>query len=526
MGFTRKILKCSQPENEKIIEHDWLSNLPSDILYHILSFLSVTEAMKTSLLSRKWRYIPDSAPYLNFDFRDFWNQEHCLALSYDECMIKFWSFVKWAFIIRDYSPIFRLRLHCDYFNAYQLQSLFCLCVVRNVQEVDIFSGYGVLRCPVYSFLHAHVDAFIQNVNSLVKFENSMGFWNLKTLNLVGVHFPDADIAKEVLSDCGVLENLFLERCCFLMIKFLKISAKRLRNLNFVNDGPYWWGHMCMFQGELELRTPNLVSFYYSGPVIRLCQYSDMFFLKNASIKLRNQNNPGGLSVDLGAMVSGIRHVEELSVSPNFVLYFSPEFSRYGRKFSPFDSLRCLKIDMRGIVDHVEGLIKLLQHSPNLEALCIQFIQPSRISHWKSREVDVPCLSHNLKEIEIAVCRDPVNFLELIKFFLQNGKSLEKINITQKEQRLNPEKFYALHEVQLASEAVSVSISSASPSGRKELIKLVYGKCGLSVVTKTGKSNIRIRRSIRIAAKKSARLVERKMRCASMNVGIQTSRKTS
>ncbi|XP_042066106.1 putative F-box/FBD/LRR-repeat protein At4g03220 isoform X2 [Salvia splendens] len=411
-----------------------------------------------------------------------------------------------------------------------LQSLFCLCFVRNVQEVNIFSGYGVRRCPIYSYPYAHVDAFIHNVNSLVKYKYPLGFWNLKTLNLVGVHFPDADIAKKVLSDCGVLENLSLERCCFRMIKFLKISAKRLRNLNFVNDGPYWWGHMCMFQGELELHTPNLVSFYYSGPVIRLCQYSDMFFLKNASIKLRNQNNPGGLSVDLGTMISGICHVEELSVSPNFVLYISPEFGGYGRKFSPFDSLRCLKIDMKGIVDHVEGLIKLLQHSPNLEALCIQFIQlgrveqgdafspnglkwkrkSSRISHWMTREVDVPCLSHNLKEIEIVgCCRDPVNFSELIKFFLQNGKSVEKINITQMEERLNLERFYGLHEVQLAAEAVSVSISSASACGRKELIKLVYGKWGLSVVTETGISKIRLRKSIRIAAKKSGRLVRGK-----------------
>lgn len=127
---------------------------------------------------------------------------------------------------------------------------------------------------------------------------------------------------------------------------------------------------------------------------------------------------------------------------------------------------------------------------------VQMLQSSRISHWMSREVDVPCLSRNLKEIEIVACRDPVNFSELIKFFLQNGKSLEKINITQKEQRLNLERFYALHEVQLASEAVSVSISSASASGRKELIKLVYGKSGLSVVTESGISKIRLRRSIR------------------------------
>lgn len=124
------------------------------------------------------------------------------------------------------------------------------------------------------------------------------------------------------------------------------------------------------------------------------------------------------------------------------------------------------------------------------------LQSWRTSCWKSREVDVPCLSHKLKEIEIVVCGDTVNVLELIKFFLQNGKSFERIKFTQKQQKVDPESFYALREVRLVSEAVSVSIASTSAAGRKELIQLIYGKCGLRVQTKTGKSRIRMRRSIR------------------------------
>ncbi|KAL6579326.1 hypothetical protein OROMI_009542 [Orobanche minor] len=77
----------------------------------------------------------------------------------------------------------------------------------------------------------------------------------------------------------------------------------------------------MFEGELGLHTPNLVSLFYIGTV-----------------------------------------------------NFSPAFRRSGRNITPFDHLRCLKLDLECKADHMEGLIKLLQLSPNLEALRIQLVQ--------------------------------------------------------------------------------------------------------------------------------------------------------
>ncbi|XP_042030556.1 putative F-box/LRR-repeat protein At3g59170 isoform X1 [Salvia splendens] len=474
MEISTKNIKWTQTENERIIEqesHDRLSSLPSEILDHILSFLSMNEVVKTGVLSRKWRYFWHSTPCLNFDFRDFWNQERCLNLSYNECVIKFWVFVKCAMVIR--SPICRLRLHCEACDTIQLDSLLYLCAMKEVQELDIFTGYGILQCPIHCGVPTHVDAFIQGVNSLVELQPLASFSYLKTLNLVGVQFDDSDIAGNVFSDCGVLETLSLEYCCFVTRNHLKICANKLRTFNFVNNGPYWWDYTCMFDGELELRTPNLVSFWYIGPVLHLSQSSDMLFLKNASIELRYQNTPG----DLGAMVLGIRHVQELSASPNFVLYYSPAFKKYAGDFSTLDSLRCLKVNMEFTEDHMEGLIKLLQLSRNLEALCIRFTEhPWKIS-WESRKIDFPMISHKLKEIEIFTGGDLKNLIELIRFFLENGKSLEKINITQKEEMLDPKEFYTLHNVQVACLSVSISIGLASASGTIKMFDFSFWKCG-------------------------------------------------
>ncbi|XP_042029153.1 F-box/LRR-repeat protein At4g14103-like [Salvia splendens] len=474
MGISTKNIKWIQTENEKNIEqesHDRLSSLPSEILDHILSFLSMNEVVKTSLLSRKWRYFWDSTPCLSFDFRDFWNQERCLNLSYGECVIKFWVFVKCAIVIR--SPICRLRLHCEVCDTIQLDSLLYLCAMKEVQELDIFTGYGILQCPSDRGVPTHVDAFIQGVNSLVELQPLTSFSNLKTLNLVGVQFDDSDIAENVFSDCGVLETLSLEHCCFVMRNHLKISANNLRTLNFINNGPDWWDYACMFDGELELHTPNLVAFWYSGPVLQLSQSSDMQFLKNASIELQYQNKPG----DLRAMVLGIRHVQELSVSPNFVLYYSPEFKKYAGDFSPLDSLSSLKVDMEFTGDHMEGIIKLLQLSCNLETLCIRFTELPGIISWESRKIDAPIISHKLNEIEIFTACGLENLVELIRFFVENGKSLEKINITQEEEMLDLEEFYTLHDAELACESVSISIGLASASGTIKMFDFSFWKCG-------------------------------------------------
>ncbi|XP_047955599.1 F-box/LRR-repeat protein At1g55660-like isoform X2 [Salvia hispanica] len=474
MEISTKNINWTQTENDRIIEqecHDRLSSLPTEILDHILSFLSMNEVVKTSVLSRKWRYFWHSTPCLNFDFRDFWNQKRCLNLSYDECVIKFWVFVKCAIVIR--SPICRLRLYCEACDIFQLDSLLYLCSMKEVQELDIFTGYGILQCPIYCGIPTYVDAFIQGVDSLVVLQPLASFSNLKTLNLVGVLFDDSDIAENVFSDCSVLETLSLEYCCFETIDYLKISVNKLRTLNFVNNGPYWWDHTCMFDGELELHTPNLVSFRYIGPVLHLRKSSDMLFLKNASIELRYQNTPG----DLGAMVFGIRHVQELSVSPNFVTCYSPGFRKNAGDFSPLDSLRTLKVYLEFEWDHLEGLIKLLQLSRNLETLCIRFTERPWKINWESRKIDFPMISHKLKEIDIFTGGDLKNLIELIRFFLENGKSLEKINITPKGEMLDPKEFYTLHNFQLACESVSISVGLASASGTINMFDLLVWKCG-------------------------------------------------
>ncbi|KAM0059785.1 putative F-box domain-containing protein [Helianthus debilis subsp. tardiflorus] len=46
--------------------YDRLSSLPDDLIHEILSFIGIKDAIMTSVLSSRWRYIWTTLPYLNF----------------------------------------------------------------------------------------------------------------------------------------------------------------------------------------------------------------------------------------------------------------------------------------------------------------------------------------------------------------------------------------------------------------------------------------------------------------------------
>ncbi|CAB4321048.1 unnamed protein product [Prunus armeniaca] len=58
------------------MELDRISNLPSDVLAKLLSHLWVREAVRTSVLSSKWRYRSAMLPHLVFDDECVSSLEH------------------------------------------------------------------------------------------------------------------------------------------------------------------------------------------------------------------------------------------------------------------------------------------------------------------------------------------------------------------------------------------------------------------------------------------------------------------
>ncbi|GAY65324.1 hypothetical protein CUMW_240230, partial [Citrus unshiu] len=74
---------------------DRLSNLPEPIVHHIFSFLETIDVARVSAVSRKWRYLWLSIPYLNFNIQNIWSNplERWSLQTTNE---KFKDFVNWV----------------------------------------------------------------------------------------------------------------------------------------------------------------------------------------------------------------------------------------------------------------------------------------------------------------------------------------------------------------------------------------------------------------------------------------------
>ncbi|KAJ9183319.1 hypothetical protein P3X46_007187 [Hevea brasiliensis] len=73
---------------ESIQEVDYISELPEPVLYHILSFLSIKQAARTSVLSKTWFQVWRTIPILKFDFFELFNRRYGALYYYPDFEIR------------------------------------------------------------------------------------------------------------------------------------------------------------------------------------------------------------------------------------------------------------------------------------------------------------------------------------------------------------------------------------------------------------------------------------------------------
>lgn len=76
---------------------DRISALPDDVLHNILSSLFIFDVVQLSVLSKRWKYIWTTMPYLHFDFDKFYS-ERLKRLCNMEMTEKFKDFINWVLI--------------------------------------------------------------------------------------------------------------------------------------------------------------------------------------------------------------------------------------------------------------------------------------------------------------------------------------------------------------------------------------------------------------------------------------------
>jgi len=276
---------------------DYISNLPNSILCNILSSLKVSEGVRTSVLSSKWKHIYANPTNLILDGENMLKRDHLASNAWqyqsEELKFKFKKVRTLAFVsnvnqylsnVQQVQKIYKLRVYFTFGNnsygSTDLDEWIRFAIKKNVEEIDLclleqenhltagpnHASLHVFPCEIVGKEGASEGA--SGFKSFLKclrlahcvlaphMPYSHGFSALTTMELFRVDLKSEVHVKILLSSCSNLEWLGFSECY--NMENLIIEHPFCQKLKFLNVS------LCQQLKKLVLRSTSLETLEYKG----------------------------------------------------------------------------------------------------------------------------------------------------------------------------------------------------------------------------------------------------------------------
>ncbi|VFQ87358.1 unnamed protein product [Cuscuta campestris] len=436
---------------------DRISTFLDDILLMILSLLTFKEAVATSILSRRWRYLWASLPILDFRFEYVLQHEdihyrnfirHCRLLEvYKD---RFVEMVNQVPRFRKGQGLQEFGIHypLEQSSSCHIDRWVAFAIAVGVSKLELNLSPYLSNCPRgwknYSIPHdlfgrtngmeqlfGQLDrCFLSNPTSSLNVRN--GFKYLKELSLKYVDLTDEHF-EAILSSCTSLERLHLLKSNKLVsVKHTLPHTK----LNFLEI------YHCYNVEKVEIFAPNLVSFLYRGAkihifvkgakqLVNLCMYSysywgEMEYPHNNCLGLPYMQSKDFVFVQFAEYLSQLEHLT-LDVG----LFNDKEVFE---KVPILSNLKHLSLTSDndyegpfGVVSCYRTVVCLVKASPCLCRLDLHFALPPSKNPELRR---IPMSPHKyLKEVLVSGFYGNELVMDLIMSISEFAIELQKIEIT-------------------------------------------------------------------------------------------------
>ncbi|CAI9110443.1 OLC1v1010466C4 [Oldenlandia corymbosa var. corymbosa] len=427
-------VKCSKKEQKL---EDGISQCPDDVLVSILSYLTLEDAARTSVLSKRWVNLWLFVSGLDFDTAKVWKGLEELKYSeYHELRrINRQNYINWVNkVLQSHKAtaldVFRIRFDLNNSSRDEIDKWLHYASARNLQSLEL----NLLRYDGFSFEVREAYAFPPDLlgpsyeNPSAPFPdgiNSFVFKNLRTLA-----FKSVAVSGEVV-------RFFLHNCPFL--ECLTVNNSHILD-KFEVCGPSF------ALKHLEITDcPKLVSLIVSGANLVSLRFTER--AKN-SLVIKNVPNLVDLNIvwsplgfSIGRMISCLCCcLSMLEILTFKVLACDITYDYYedvgGVVAVPqLTRLKQLTVVVGGPKD--ESLIpftSLIRASPNLEKFIVKFGSLSkppkkRRASWKGLAFPL----ERLQVVEILGYTGRVTEMELVEYFLENVVALKRIVIDPRDQ---------------------------------------------------------------------------------------------
>ncbi|XP_062025371.1 F-box/FBD/LRR-repeat protein At1g13570-like isoform X1 [Rosa rugosa] len=373
------------------IEFDNLSDLPSDVTEKILSFLPMKEAVRTSILSSKWRYKWAMLPDLVFDELGFPG-----VLYKHDKLVKMVDHVLFLHI----GPINKVKLSHKGLNGTADIDRWILHLSRNSMKEFTFEFWKKPEYKMPSCLFSCQDlVHLDLSNCLLKPPRTFkGFKSLKKLQIESVTLTQ-DEFENLIVCCPLLKYLTMIDCRG--FTKLKIDAPNLRIL----------GLNCAFE-DLNLQ--------HTLKLTIIC----------ISLEANGDQGPvPGSSSNLLKLLAQCAHVQGLDIQNYFLKYLAVGDLPVKRP-KPCLHLKLLRINIDfNDLKEVLSTLYLLRSAPFLLKLYITVRQEGQalvgeVNSWLDDNQNFQL--RKLQIVEVHGISSTKAGLDFIKFLLLNSPMLEKV----------------------------------------------------------------------------------------------------
>ncbi|KAJ3708547.1 hypothetical protein LUZ61_012252 [Rhynchospora tenuis] len=298
---------------------DRISSLPDCLIHLIISFLTAREAVQTCLLSKRWKNLWTTLPFLNFNLWKFKSGGESDDSELEDGgppdkFDKFRDFVGMTLLLRKASNLHTFHLSCPEMRGWPeynmfIRSWFLYALNHNPQVLKI----------VYP-LEGSVPLAIFTCASLVdaSFSSFTHVCNIKLINLPclrRLHLNGGGLThgfvEMLFSGCPMLEFFHVENC---YRELYSINSQSLKHLKTEWPSINLW-HKDTGKEIVLINTPNLLSF---SDVICLNFTGPKWLLKMPSLTSANisfERSTYGRSYDgKSNILMGLSNVENLKLS--------------------------------------------------------------------------------------------------------------------------------------------------------------------------------------------------------------------
>uniref|UniRef100_A0A803MLN6 F-box domain-containing protein n=1 Tax=Chenopodium quinoa TaxID=63459 RepID=A0A803MLN6_CHEQI len=259
-------------------ETDYISSLHDTILCHILSFLPTKSAVKTCVLSKRWKKVWNQVPVL--DFIEIPENYHPLC---NEAKISYNKFVNKvlaennAFYLQRFCYEFSCDDDCDYYESwldaakkreyYEIDLNFTLGGSRSYKFIEMIYGKGVKMLKL----------------TVVKVNDTPEYFHLPSLEIVHfvrVEFNGSEYMKRFTSNCPILKKIIIKECTGFDEMFF-VESLTLKSLEICDIVSQAWGRSLI----ISIKAP-ILEYLSIDDEITYYMVDSLAWLTEANLNLR------------------------------------------------------------------------------------------------------------------------------------------------------------------------------------------------------------------------------------------------